>query len=105
MGIADECGGPRIHVVVQPETELLPEIGRWSSGPKHRERWQVRLYYVNASLVCVLEIAEEKQLVFLDRTAHRKSALPPREERIQIERVSVQTGIRTNVVIAEIEVS
>src|SRR6187549_3759820 len=67
--------------------------------------WQVGLDQDYTSLICVLIVGEEEQLVLKDRAADPDTRISPCKERIRSRRVSRKTGICSHIVITEEEVS
>src|SRR4030095_2171814 len=92
------------NVVVNPASEGCACVWRrYESGePCHRR--QIRLDNVDAIPIRVLEVEEEKCLVFLDWSADDESTLPACEEGIVGDRCSAQARIGGNIVVAVVKI-
>src|SRR5215831_8004998 len=93
-----------VDPVVYSESEGLAGVGRRGNTTQAGYRRKIGLYDVNTVLICVLKVAEEESLVFLDRAANPESGLSASKERVVGEAVTLQARVRAHVVVAEIEI-
>ena len=104
VGITQERGVLVAHAVVELNAEGPGGGGCRSRGCENAKRCKIRLIDINPGRIRIFQIGEEEQLVLLDWTADGKPALTPSEERI-LHKSTIEHRIRTQVVIAEVEVA
>ena len=89
---------------IESSARLFPDVRRRGQRTEVPHRGQVRLHDVHAFLIRVLEVAEEVDLVLLDRTAEDAAGLLPGEFRIVGQRIASQARIGGHLVVAMVVV-
>src|SRR5262249_28577687 len=99
--VTDECRVRVADAPVEPEAE---QIAKQRAGGDAAEVGEIRAHELRVyppALLVALPIAEEENTVPADGPAEGETELSPLEERIEIRRVTVQSRIRGQLVVAE----
>src|SRR5579871_4710594 len=100
MRVTEEGGVYVGESCIQPDARLIAERRAGSNAAK-RGKIRNQRSAGDSALFVALPIDKEKYSVAVDRTAERRTELPPLEERIGICGIAIERGIGGQVVVAE----